>query len=336
MKITMRFCALVCLAIVSIAPVPAQTPAAKPAPLQVPELKFQRYKLDNGLEVILSEDHRLPLVAVDLWYHVGAANETASHTGFAHLFEHMMFEGSKHVPGSSHAHYLEAAGASDFNGTTSFDRTNYYETLPSNQLELALWLESDRMGYLPDKLDQANLSNQQDVVRNERRQSYENAPYGIAQETVFHELFPKDHPYYPMVIGSHADIQAAKLEDVRNFFKLYYEPNNASLTIVGDFDPAKVRQLVEKYFGPLNSGPEVPRVKVVTPPITTERRTVVQDNVQLPGFISPGSPRRSSNPVMPKPTSPPTRSAEGNPVASTRSSSTKNNSRWTCRRTSSL
>lgn len=282
MKITMRFCALVCLAIVSIAPVPAQTSAAKPAPLQVPELKFQRYKLDNGLEVILSEDHRLPLVAVDLWYHVGAANEIAGHTGFAHLFEHMMFEGSKHVPGSSHAHYLEAAGASDFNGTTSFDRTNYYETLPSNQLELALWLESDRMGYLPDKLDQANLSNQQDVVRNERRQSYENAPYGIAQETVFHELFPKDHPYYPMVIGSHADIQAAKLEDVRNFFKLYYAPNNASLTIVGDFDPAKVRQLVEKYFGPLKSGPELPRVKVVTPPITTERRTVVQDNVQLP------------------------------------------------------
>ena len=282
MKITMRFYALICLSIVSIAPVPAQTPAAKPVPLQIPELKFQRYKLDNGLEVILSEDHRLPLVAVDLWYHVGAANETAGHTGFAHLFEHMMFEGSKHVPGSSHAHYLEAAGASDFNGTTSFDRTNYYETLPSSQLELALWLESDRMGYLPDKLDQANLSNQQDVVRNERRQSYENAPYGIAQETVFHELFPKDHPYYPMVIGSHADIQAARLEDVRNFFKLYYAPNNASLTIVGDFDPAKARQLVEKYFGPLKSGPEVPRVKVVTPPIATERRTVVQDNVQLP------------------------------------------------------
>jgi zinc protease len=283
MKLLIRFCAVVSLAIlISVGPLFAQTPAAKPAPLQVPELKFQRYKLDNGLEVILSEDHRLPIVAVDLWYHVGAANETAGHTGFAHLFEHMMFEGSKHVPGSSHAHYLEAAGASDFNGTTSFDRTNYYETLPSNQLELALWLESDRMGYLPDKLDQANLSNQQDVVRNERRQSYENAPYGIAQEAVFHELFPKDHPYYPMVIGSHADIQAAKLEDVRNFFKLYYAPNNASLTIVGDFDPAKVRQLVDKYFGPLKSGPEVPRVKVATPPITTERRTVVRDNVQLP------------------------------------------------------
>jgi len=283
MKTAIRFFASVSLTVlIFFAPLQAQTPAAKPAPLQVPELKFERYQLDNGLEVILSEDHRLPLVAVNLWYHVGAVNETAGRTGFAHLFEHMMFEGSKHVPGSSHAHYLEAAGASDFNGTTEFDRTNYYETLPANQLELALWLESDRMGYLPDKLDQANLSNQQDVVRNERRQSYENAPYGIAQEAVFHELFPKDHPYYPMVIGSHADIQAAKLEDVRNFFKLYYAPNNASLAIVGDFDSAKVRQLVEKYFGPLRRGPEVPRVKVTTPPISSERRTVVQDNVQLP------------------------------------------------------
>jgi zinc protease len=283
MKTTLR-CSLATLLVlcVSIAPLTAQAPAAKPAPLQIPELKFERYKLDNGLEVILSEDHRLPLVSVNLWYHVGAVNETAGRTGFAHLFEHMMFEGSKHVQSSYHAHYLEAAGATDFNGTTSFDRTNYYETLPSNQLELALWLESDRMGYLPDKLDQANLSNQQDVVRNERRQSYENAPYGIAQEAVFHELFPKEHPYYPMVIGSHADIQAAKLEDVRNFFKLYYAPNNASLAIVGDFDSAKVRELVEKYFGPFKRGPEVPRVKVTTPPITSERRTVVHDNVQLP------------------------------------------------------
>ncbi len=283
MKIVLRFFAFFTFALlVSFAPLRAQTPATKPAPLQIPKLKFERYKLDNGLEVILSEDHRLPLVAVNIWYHVGAANETAGHTGFAHLFEHMMFEGSKHVPGSSHIHYLEAAGTSDFNGTTSFDRTNYFETLPANQLELALWLESDRMGYLPDKLDQANLSNQQDVVRNERRQSYENAPYGIASEAVYHLLFPNEHPYYPMVIGSHADIQAAKLEDVRNFFKLYYAPNNASLAIVGDFDPAKVRELVEKYFGPLKRGPDVPRVMVTTPPITSERHIVVRDNVQLP------------------------------------------------------
>jgi zinc protease len=265
---------------------PAQTAAkpaaAKPATLEVPQLKFEKYKLENGLEVILSEDHRLPMVAVNLWYHVGPANELPGRTGFAHLFEHMMFEGSRHVPGSSHFHFLEGAGASDINGTTDFDRTNYFETLPSNQLELALWLESDRMGYLPDKLDQANLSNQQDVVRNERRQSVENAPYGVVEEGLFHQLFPKEHPYYGEVIGSHQDIQSAKLEDVRNFFKLYYAPNNASLAIVGDFNPEKAKELVEKYFGPLKRGEEVPKIKVQTPPITAERHIVVQDNVQLP------------------------------------------------------
>jgi zinc protease len=261
---------------------PAMKPAPKPAPLQVPELKFEKYKLENGLEVIMSEDHRLPLVAVNIWYHVGPANELPGRTGFAHLFEHMMFEGSKHVPGNTHFRLLEAAGASDINGTTDFDRTNYFETLPANQLELALWLESDRMGYLPDQLDQANLSNQQDVVRNERRQSFENQPYGIVEEGMFHLLFPKQHPYYGEVIGSHADIQAAKLEDVRNFFKLYYAPNNASLAIVGDFDPAQAKEMVEKYFGPLKRGEEVPKITAKTPPITSEKRAVIQDQVQLP------------------------------------------------------
>jgi len=265
---------------------PAQTGAkpavGRPAPLEVPQLKFEKYRLENGLEVILSEDHRLPMVAVNLWYHVGPANELPGRTGFAHLFEHMMFEGSRHVPGSSHFHHLEAAGASDINGTTDFDRTNYFETLPSNQLELALWLESDRMGYLPDKLDQASLSNQQDVVRNERRQSVENAPYGVVEEGLFHRLFPKEHPYYGEVIGSHLDIQSAKLEDVRNFFKLYYAPNNASLAIVGDFNPEKARELVQKYFGPLKRGEDVPKIKAHTPPITTERHALIQDNVQLP------------------------------------------------------
>src|SRR6266436_341074 len=270
----------------SPAKAPAQAgtkpPGAKPASLEVPQLKFEKYQLENGLEVILSEDHRLPMVAVNLWYHVGPANELPGRTGFAHLFEHMMFEGSRHVPGSSHFHFLEAAGASDINGTTDFDRTNYFQTLPSNQLELALWLESDRMGYLPDKLDQANLSNQQDVVRNERRQSVENAPYGVVEEGLFHQLFPKEHPYYGEVIGSHQDIQSAKLEDVRNFFKLYYAPNNASLAIVGDFDPDKARELVQKYFGPLKRGEEVPKIQARTPPITSERHAVFQDNVQLP------------------------------------------------------
>jgi zinc protease len=260
----------------------AKPAIAKQTPLEVPALKFDKYALENGLDVILSEDHRLPLVAVNLWYHVGPANELPGRTGFAHLFEHMMFEGSKHVPRNAHGRLLEAAGATDINGTTFFDRTNYFETLPSNELELALWLESDRMGYLPDQLDHTSLSNQQDVVRNERRQSVENAPYGIVEEALFHQLFPKEHPYYADVIGSHADIQAAKLEDMRNFFKLYYAPNNASLAIVGDFEPEKARELVEKYFGPLKRGEDVPKIKVITPPITSERRAVVQDNVQLP------------------------------------------------------
>src|SRR5437773_115966 len=182
---------------------------------EVPRLAFEKYTLPNGLDVILSEDKRLPLVAVNLWYHVGPANEEPGRTGFAHLFEHMMFQGSKHVPPDTHFKFLESAGASDINGTTDYDRTNYFETLPANQLELALWLESDRMGYLPDKLDQANLSNQQDVVRNERRQSMENAPYGVVEEGMMHLLYPKGHPYYADDIGSHEDIQSAKLEDVR-------------------------------------------------------------------------------------------------------------------------
>src|SRR5258707_941247 len=213
------------------------------------------------------------MVAVNLWYHVGPANEVPGRTGFAHLFEHMMFEGSRHVPGSSHVHFLEGAGASDINGTTDFDRTNYFETLPANQLELALWLESDRMGYLPDKLDQASLSNQQDVVRNERRQSMENAPYGIVEEGMMHQLFPKDHPYYADVIGSHADIQAAKLEDVRNFFKLYYAPNNASLAIVGDFQPGRAKELVKNYLGSLKRGEDGPKNKGKPPPTASESRS---------------------------------------------------------------
>jgi len=260
----------------------ASSSAGTSAEIALPTIKYEKYTLPNGLVVILSEDHRLPLVSTNIWYHVGPANEVPGRTGFAHLFEHMMFEGSKHVPGNSHIRYLEAAGASDLNGTTDFDRTNYFETLPSNQLELALWLESDRMGYLPDKLDQASLTNQQDVVRNERRQSIENSPYGIVEEGMFHLLFPKSHPYHADVMGSHADIQAAKLVDVRNFFKLYYAPNNASLAIVGDFDPAQAKQFVEKYFGPLKRGAPVPKIAAVTPPISSERRAVIHDQVELP------------------------------------------------------
>ncbi len=250
-----------------------------------PTLDFEKYRLPNGLDVILLEDHRLPLVAVNIWYHVGPANERPGLTGFAHLFEHMMFEGSRHVGVKEHIRRLEAAGATEINGTTDFDRTNYFETVPSNQLELALWLESDRMGFLLDKLDAKNLENQRDVVRNERRQSVESMPYGLVQEELFHRLFPRQHPYHASVIGSHADIEAASLEDVREFFRLYYAPNNASLAIVGDIDPDKARALVGKYFGPIPSGPPVPRIDVVTPAIASPRRAAVPDQVELPGIF---------------------------------------------------
>src|SRR3954471_20641656 len=258
----------------------AQGTATAARATDVPDITFEKYTLANGLEVILSEDHRLPLVAVNLWYHVGPANEEPGRTGFAHLFEHMMFQGSKHAEGDSHFKPVEGAGGS-LNGTTGFDRTNYFETLPANQLELALWLESDRMGYLLDGLDQEKLSNQQDVVRNERRQSIENRPYGIVDEMVFHQLFPKGHPYYANIIGSHADIQAAQLGDVQSFFKKYYLPANASVAIVGDIDKAATRKLVEKYFGPLKAGPKVEKPSVQAPPITSERRVVVTDPLRF-------------------------------------------------------
>jgi zinc protease len=244
-------------------------------------LPYEKYTLPNGLVVILYENHKLPLVAVDLWYHVGPVNEQAGRTGFAHLFEHMMFEGSEHVGEKAHIKYLEGAGASDLNGTTSYDRTNYFETVPSNQLELALWLESDRMGFLLETLDRAKLTNQRDVVRNERRQG-EGTPYELADEEVGHLLFPKTHPYYGNVIGSHADIEAARLNDVRDFFQHYYTPNNASVAIAGDFDRAKVKALVEKYFAPIPRGPDVQKPAVVTPPIESELRATVTDTVQLP------------------------------------------------------
>ncbi len=275
---------------VLIAGASAQTTAQSPG-RKLPTIPFEKYKLKNGLEVILSDDRTLPLVSVNLWYHVGPANERPGRTGFAHLFEHMMFEGSQHVGGKAHFAYLEGAGATDINGTTNFDRTNYYETIPSNQLELALWLESDRMGYLVGTLDIEKLANQRDVVRNERRQSTENTPYGLAEEGLFHQLFPKGHPYYPAVIGSHADVEAAKLEDVREFFRQYYTPNNATLAIVGDFDKTKIKTLVEKYFGSIPAGPEVPKITATTPAITSERRAVVTDQVELPrvymGWITP-------------------------------------------------
>ena len=257
----------------------------------LPHIAFEKYTLPNGLEVILVENHKLPITAVNLWYHVGPANEAPGLTGFAHLFEHMMFAASKHVPRGLADQLLEGAGATDSNGSTDFDRTNYFDTVPSNQLELALWAHSDRMGYLLDVLDQTALSNQQDVVRNERRQSIENRPYGIVEEALYHQMLPKTHPYYASVMGSHADIQSAKLADIRDFFTRYYGPNNASLVIVGDIDKAKTRALVAKYFGTFKRGPKLPKLAVVTPPITAERRAIVTDRVELPrvfmGWLTP-------------------------------------------------
>ncbi|HEY4048954.1 MAG TPA: pitrilysin family protein [Acidobacteriaceae bacterium] len=250
--------------------------------LQIPDIKYETYKLPNGLQVILHRDTRLPLVGVDIWYHVGPRNERAGRTGFAHLFEHMMFQGSQHVGEKSHIKNLESAGATGINGTTSFDRTNYFETVPSNQIETALWLESDRMGFLLDTLNRAKLTNQQDVVRNERRQSLENRPYGLVDEAMFHELFPADHPYHARVIGSHADIEAARLEDVRQFFMQYYSPNNATLSIAGDIDIAGTKGLIDKYFGPIPQGPPVPKVDATTPAITAEKKVTVTDTIHLP------------------------------------------------------
>ena len=223
---------------------------------KLPEIHFEEYTLPNGLTVITHQDHRLPLVAVDLWYHVGPLNERPARTGFAHLFEHMMFEGSEHVGEKAHIKYVQSVGATDVNGTTNYDRTNYFETMPSNQLELALWLESDRMGFLMEGLDREKLANQRDVVRNERRQG-EGRPYYVAHEAATHLLFPKGHPYYGDVIGSHADIESARIGDVRDFHQQFYTPNNVSIAIAGDFDPKQLRSLLNKYFGPIPKGPAV-------------------------------------------------------------------------------
>ena len=280
-RFAIRAILAIALIVAALAPSSAQNRPAAVAS-DVPRLAFEKFTLPNGLEVILSRKTGLPMVAVNLWYHVGPANEAAGRTGFAHLFEHMMFQSSKHVPPDSHIRLLEAAGASNLNGTTDYDRTNYFETVPANQLELALWLESDRMGYLLDKVDQASLANQQDVVRNERRQSVENRPYGLADEALVQALYPKGHPYYGNIIGSHEDIQAAKLEDVKQFFRQYYAPNNASLAIVGDIDPAQAKALVVKYFATLKRGPAVARPSASTPKIAAERRLTVTARVELP------------------------------------------------------
>lgn len=259
-------------------------------------LTVEKYKLKNGLEVILYENHNVPLVAVNVYYKVGSGNEVLGRSGFAHLFEHMMFQGSQNVGDDQHFKLISQAGG-DLNGTTNTDRTNYFETLPSNYLELGLWLESDRMGFLLPSMTQAKLDNQRDVVKNERRQRYENTPYGLSWEILEANMYQSPHPYNWTTIGSMADLSAASLEDVQNFFKKYYSPANASLTIAGDFNSADAKKLVEKYFGdlPNHIAPEVlvseasitnrEKRKSELAPLAklTETKTLTkEDNVKLP------------------------------------------------------
>ncbi|MDZ7289307.1 MAG: insulinase family protein [candidate division KSB1 bacterium] len=244
-------------------------------------VQYQKYNLPNGLEVILYEDHSTPIVAVNIWYHVGSGREQPGKSGFAHLFEHMMFQGSKHVGDDQHFKLIQEAGGT-LNGSTNTDRTNYWEVAPSNFLEMLLWLESDRMGFLLDAMTQEKLNNQRDVVKNERRQNYENRPYGLAGKIIMENLFPPDHPYHWQTIGTQEDLSNASMEDVKEFFRRWYGPNNASLCIGGDFDPAQARRWVEKYFGDLPRGPEVARFTVWMPEIFQEKRLLMEDRVQLP------------------------------------------------------
>jgi len=244
-------------------------------------INYEKYVLPNGMNVILHEDHSVPIVAVNLWYHVGSGREQQGKSGFAHLFEHMMFQGSKNVEKGDHFKLLQDAGGT-LNGSTNTDRTNYWEIVPSNFLALALYLESDRMGFLLDALTQDKLDNQRDVVKNERRQNYENQPYGLAMKTINETLYPLDHPYHWLTIGTQEDLTNASKEDVMQFFRTYYTPNNASLCIGGDFTPKAAKALVKKYFEELPAGPMVEKVKPWVPTLDENKYLTMEDRVQLP------------------------------------------------------
>jgi zinc protease len=244
-------------------------------------IPFIKHTLQNGLDVIVHEDRGCPIVAVSVWYHVGSKNETPGRTGFAHLFEHLMFEGSAHHD-RGYFQPLQEAGAS-LNGSTNADRTNYWEVVPSNAVDLALWMESDRMGYLLPALTEAKFTNQRDVVLNERRQNYENRPYGLAGMAIVSTLYPPDHPYHWLTIGSADDLRAAGIEDVRTFFQTYYHPGNASVAIAGDIDPERALALAETYFGEIPGGRPAAGVTVETPaPVSSDVRLLLEDRVELP------------------------------------------------------
>ncbi len=244
-------------------------------------IEYTKHRLDNGLDVLVHEDHGCPIVAVSVWYHVGSKNEQPGRTGFAHLFEHLMFEGSEHHDRGYFQPLQEAGGT--LNGSTNTDRTNYWEVVPRNALDLALWMESDRMGYLLPALTEQKFNNQREVVLNERRQNYENRPYGLAGMAIVSALYPPDHPYHWLTIGAADDITAAKLEDVRAFFQTYYRPRNASLALAGDVATADALRLAEDYFGGIDGG-DVPPPVVFTAPAApaSERRLLFEDRVELP------------------------------------------------------
>ncbi len=277
--VEMCFAAVVLCASVKAGGDPEQ-PREGPRQPEVPVLKVEEYTLPNGLKVILHEDHKTPVVSVNVWYKVGSKDENRGRTGFAHLFEHLMFQGSRHYD-QDYFLPLEKIGA-DLNGQTSEDETMYYETVPSNALELALWLESDRMGFLLQAMTQEKLDNQRDVVKNERRQTVDNVPYGQAEETLLQALYPPDHPYHHSVIGSMADLSAARLDDVAAFFRHYYVPNNALLCVAGDFQPEAARRWIEKYFGPLPRGGEISPPKPNVPALSAARHITMTDAVSLP------------------------------------------------------
>ncbi|HEY8375506.1 MAG TPA: pitrilysin family protein [Nannocystis sp.] len=267
------------LALALVAASPAAVEAA-PAPgteVRV-DIPFERYTLANGLEVILHRDPSTPLVVVNLWYHVGSGDETPGKSGFAHLFEHMMFQGAKHIGNDVHFKILQEIGGTGINGTTNPDRTNYFEMVPSHQLETALWLESDRMGYMLDTLTEQSLANQRDVVRNERRQRYDNVPYGKERFAVAEALYPEGHPYRYLTIGRHEDLEAASIDDVQAFFRKWYAPSNATLTIAGDFEPAQARALVEKWFGSFPALPKPQHAQVPAPQLQQTVRQEIEDS----------------------------------------------------------
>jgi predicted Zn-dependent peptidase len=246
-------------------------------------IPVETFQLDNGLLVTLSEDHTAPIVAVNLWYHVGSANEKKGRTGFAHLFEHMLFQGSAHVGSNEHFELVQRAGGT-LNGSTWLERTNYFETVPSNELALALWLEADRMGELLPAMTQEKLDTQRDVVKNERRWAVDNQPYGTMLEKLQELVFPSSHPFHHSLIGSMEDLSASSLDDIAQFFATYYTPDNAVLSIAGDFDRNEAQTLVAEYFGPIPRGvgkPPLPAMDL--PPVFGERlREVVYDDVSLP------------------------------------------------------